>query len=411
MNADLSRAARVGLLLIVVTAVLVSLLLQVSSRSGIFHRTTSYRTRFTTIQGLAEGAEVRYKGVNVGKVETITFSDDPADDSILVQMEVERDLAARLDRHVRAELKSDGPLGAKLIELRRPDIPVEEPLVEGAWIESRPPLQLTEMMEGGADLFANIKSISESLAIITNRLVAGEGLFGRLLKDKDFGDRTLTNLEESLARLRQILDGAAEGKGLAGALLTNERLAQQVTTELTDSIANLQSISARIERGEGVLGQALRDDSELSRAASDFARAAAGMRTLSERLSSSEGLVSRLVSDPELAAKIAADLEATSGHVRSITRKLDEGEGTAGQFLNDPALYDNVNDIVRGIQKSWFIGTILKSKQKKGYEERVERILRESPTPNADLVKLLAEVLGEDPGPRAPSPASPEPAP
>jgi hypothetical protein len=93
---------------------------------------------------------------------------------------------------------------------------------------------------------------------------------------------------------------------------------------------------------------------------------------------------------------VAADITDTLGHVRSIAQKIDEGEGSVGMLVNDPGVYSGVNDVVSGIQRSWFVRLILKRKQKKGLEARVDRILRESPDPDAELLELAREVLEDD---------------
>jgi hypothetical protein len=49
-------------------------------------------------------------------------------------------------------------------------------------------------------------------------------------------------------------------------------------------------------------------------------------------------------------------------------QKLDEGEGTAGAFINDPLLYQDLENVVRGVENSavtsWFIRNRRKSGEK-----------------------------------------------
>ena len=49
-----------------------------------------------------------------------------------------------------------------------------------------------------------------------------------------------------------------------------------------------------------------------------------------------------------------------------------------------------------GVERSWFVRHILKRKQKRGYKERVDRILAESPNPDRELLELMREILEEE---------------
>jgi hypothetical protein len=77
--------------------------------------------------------------------------------------------------------------------------------------------------------------------------------------------------------------------------------------------------------------------------------------------------------DKEYADDFLDDLQALTSHLRSVMEKLDEGEGTAGAFLNDPQLYQDMENVVRGVENSavtsWFIRNRRKSGEKSQAEE------------------------------------------
>lgn len=397
MAADGSRALRVGTVATVALAILAVLVFRLSSESGFFRGRVRYETRFPTSQGLSEGAEVRYKGVRVGTVERIDFAAEPQLDDIIVTLAVRPSVATRIDRHVVAELRTNGPLGDRLLELRRPDVPPAEPLPEGSRLPSKPPFEFGTVVDEGTDVLSDIRSISQSLAVITTRLVEGEGLFGRLLKDQEFGDRTITDLEVTISRLREIVESSAEGRNLVGALLADEDLATEVSADLQASLDHLERITGRLDRGEGALGRLLSEESELAAAADDVAESARRLREVTGRLEAAEGsLFHRLFLDEDYGEQVATELHATLVHVRSIAEKLDEGDGTAGAFLNDRRVYEGINDIVTGVERSWFINFILRRKQKRGFRERVDRILAESEDPDRELLELVREVLAAE---------------
>lgn len=396
MSSDRLRAARVGALVVVAVLVLAAFVLSLSSEMGPFTRRVTFTSRFPSTQGLTSGAEVRFLGVTVGKVEAVALSPDPASADVLVRFSVRRDAARRVDARVIAEIRSNGPLGDKLLTLRRDHAPSGEPLAPGSEVPAKAPIDLPGL---GSDLFDDVQSIAGSLDTITSRLVAGEGVFGRLLKDRDYGDRVLADVEQVLAKVRDIVERSEDGRNLLGTVLADESLALEVRESVRGTLRSLEVITRRIEAGEGALGQLTRDDSDLSRALQDLTVASQNFRAVSERLASSRGLFYRLTADPEYGDAVAEDIRSSLDHVRSIAAKIDEGGGSAGMLLNDPAVYSGLSDVVRGINKSWLVRTILKKKQMKGYEARVDAILATSATPDEDLVRLLEEVLGaEDAG-------------
>lgn len=393
MSADRGARLRVGSVTAAALAVLAWLVLQLSSGSGWLSDEVEYQTRFSTIGGLSEGALVRYEGVNVGQVVSVDFAEDPNVNRIRVTLRVKRSLQRRIDRHVVAELRSNGPLGDRLVELRRPDLPVGEPVEEGSVLPSKEPFEFTPFVEGGEDLLTDVQSISQSLKVITARLVAGEGVFGRLLKDREFGERTLTDLEVTLARLREIVEASAEGRNVLGALLGDEELAGEVSRNLQASSRNLQLITGRLEAGEGVLGEAMRADSPLSGAIEDFAASARNLREFTERLRASESLAARLLFDAEYGERLSMELEGGLVELRSILGKIDRGEGTLGRLVNEPEVHEGLERIVNGVETSWFIRYLLKRQEKRGFRAEVDRILEESEDPERELLELLREIL------------------
>ena len=397
MRQDPGRPLRVGIVVAVALALLAWLLLQVTSGRGFLSDEVRFLAHFSTTGGLSEGAEVRFEGVPVGQVESVEFAADPNLNKIVVGLRVKKSLHARIDRHVVVELRSKGPLGDRLVEMRRPDLPAEEPIEEGSVLPSKDPFEFAPFVEGGEDLLGDVQSISQSLKVITARLVAGEGAFGRLLKDKEFGERTLTDLEVTLAKLRAMAEASAEGRNLLGRLLGDEELASEVSRSIEASSRNLETITTRLEAGEGVLGEAMRADSQLSAAIDDFAVAAHDLRTLTGRLEASESFAARVLFDPDYGERLSIELEGTVTELHAILAKVNSGEGTLGKLVNESELHEGLERIVNGVETSWFVKYLLRKKEKRGFREEVDRILEESDDPDTELLELMREILEDHP--------------
>ncbi len=64
-----------------------------------------------------------------------------------------------------------------------------------------------------------------------------------------------------------------------------------------------------------------------------------------------------------------------------MAEKLDHGTGSAAQLINDPALYQAMKDIVTGIDESAILRRLIRNRQKKGVEVRLEEQLDTARSP------------------------------
>ena len=53
-------------------------------------------------------------------------------------------------------------------------------------------------------------------------------------------------------------------------------------------------------------------------------------------------------------------------NLRSATEKLDRGDGTAGALINDPQVYQDLENVVRGVRSSKVVSWFIRNRRKKG---------------------------------------------
>ena len=73
-----------------------------------------------------------------------------------------------------------------------------------------------------------------------------------------------------------------------------------------------------------------------------------------------------------------------TGLVHSLNEsvaKLNAGQGTAGRLISDPSVYESINDILIGINESKMLRWLIRNRQQKGIEKRVETEQKVAPPP------------------------------
>ena len=70
--------------------------------------------------------------------------------------------------------------------------------------------------------------------------------------------------------------------------------------------------------------------------------------------------------DEDFAKDFLDDLHGLIKGLRSAADKLDQGQGTAGAFINDPQLYEDMENVVRGVKSSKVLSWFIRNRRKQG---------------------------------------------
>jgi phospholipid/cholesterol/gamma-HCH transport system substrate-binding protein len=182
--------------------------------SRYFEKGRFYVTFFNeSVQGLDKDSPVKYRGVSVGRVHSISV----APDSKLVKVVLKIETGMVLDTNMVAQLKSVGITGSVFIELdqKKKDEPDRSPPLsfpsEYPIVASKPS-ELGEILRGIDDILNKIKALDL------------EGISAKIKSNLDTIETTVheanvkgisRKLERSLDQLNQILDGQQWDKILA----------------------------------------------------------------------------------------------------------------------------------------------------------------------------------------------------
>lgn len=316
---------RVGLVVIVSLAILAATVLYIGGGGGTpWSRKYTVRALMSDVNGLKPGAPVRLGGVEVGTVSKVELA--PGGEGMVeVALKLDRAVQGRVTTSSRATLGSLGLLGEKAVDITTGV--GGAPLEDGAFLAAAGEDPFKGLLSDASDSTAHLKRI-------LSRLDAGEGLFGKALRDEELYTRML----DVSVRLQGVLSKLESDRGPLGRLVNDDDMSRRMAS----SVRSLEAVAARVERGEGTLG-ALAHDPDMAR---ELKSLTASLSEVAGQLKRGEGSAGRLLQDDGLYQK----LDRVSSRLEGATAKLENGEGTAGRLLNDAQLYENLDATARDLR-------------------------------------------------------------
>lgn len=274
MKTTLSKA-RVGFLIFVGVLAFSIGIFFVGEKSHLFSSVFYVHANFPTAEGVKPGAMVVLSGYNVGTVTEIALS--PRGDSVRLRLRISDEVRKFIRSDSRAEIKQEGLVGNKIINLQIGS-PGASEVHSGGFITGVPPFALTGLADNVTAITDSVKLIAGQVYRLLAELEQGRGTVGKLLRDDalyteltrltaETGDavhttattlaRISTQLETAARRMdsltasatsaarstdqlasdaADIVRGVKEGRGTVGALLTDRALYDSLRT-LTGALA------------------------------------------------------------------------------------------------------------------------------------------------------------------------------
>jgi len=274
MDKEISRNIRLGFFVVVGLILLISSLYLIGSKRDLFSSTIKVNVTFHNVNGLMEGNNVRFSGIDVGTVSKIEI----ASDTILhVELVIDKSVARFISSSSLASIGTDGLMGNKLVNIS-PGNGIGKSLEEGTTLSSLKPIDTDEALRTLNKTNDNLQFITNDVKIITQRFSSKNTLWSILLDSN-----VAKNLKQSITNINATTKSAADlaknlnstmmevknGKGTFGTLLTDTLMAanmNQAVTNFNQSSKNavtitndLNTIVGNIKKGEGSVGSLLKD--------------------------------------------------------------------------------------------------------------------------------------------------------
>lgn len=195
MNISAAKKIKTGLFVVVSIGLLMGLLFIISDHKNLFSNTFSVYADFKNIAGTKEGNYVRFAGINIGTVESITIINDS---TVRLKLSIEKKIQPFIKSDAVANIGSDGLMGDKLVQLAAGNN--TSPVVkDGGMLLSTPPVNVDKIINNLARVADNAALITEGLTEIVAKVNSGKGSIGRLLGDTKLAD----NMENTIAKAKE----------------------------------------------------------------------------------------------------------------------------------------------------------------------------------------------------------------
>ena len=240
--------------------------------------------QFDSAQDLKIGDRVKMAGVEIGRVEKISLTDN----KVSVTMKLKSNAVVKTDS--KAIIKFTGLMGQNFVSVAfgSPGAPKAD---EGTILETGEQPDLSAIMAKLDNAAAGIENVTKvfsgdkidnilgpitdfmkqnsgpltatigNIKSLTSQIAAGQGTVGKLIYEDTLYSSalsTVTNLQDSaasakdvLATAKGVINNISAGQGTVGKLITDDTL----FTAATASMTNLNSILSKVNGGQGTLGK------------------------------------------------------------------------------------------------------------------------------------------------------------
>lgn len=280
----------------------------VGSKNELFKKTFVISAKFTNASGLKAGSNIRFNGVKVGIVKSVTLINDSL---VQVDMQIEEGKRNYILNNAIASISSDGLMGDKIVNITSGkgggDI-----IKNNDMLKVHNPMVTDQVLQTLNATNENVKVISENLKNLTTDLNSGNGTIQALYKNPEMAN----NLKQSFNNLNMVSE-------------------KVLTVSKT-----LQELTSQIQHGNGLAGEIINDTvlgKDLVHTLDKLKETSNQLNTVSEQLSvtmqranSGKGTVNMLLSDSTLSSNVAQSIV----NIKSASVKLDQNmEALKHNFL------------------------------------------------------------------------------
>jgi phospholipid/cholesterol/gamma-HCH transport system substrate-binding protein len=208
----MSRAARLGMFIVVTLAILISGVFIIGGKQYLFSSTYQLKAQFDNVVGLDAGADVRVGGVHSGTVSNIVLPHKPGE-KVTVVMDLGTSTHEIIKQDSVATIETEGLLGNQYLAISFGSAGKGD-VRSGDILRSEPPLEMSDLLQKTSGLLdssqqaiQNATRATANLDSISAKINAGQGTVGALVNDKQL----YNNLEQTTSTLQNTMLQAQAG--------------------------------------------------------------------------------------------------------------------------------------------------------------------------------------------------------
>jgi phospholipid/cholesterol/gamma-HCH transport system substrate-binding protein len=318
----------------------------------LFERSFRYRAAFENVEGLRVDSPVWLGGLDVGRVKSISFSEDLSDSRIQVELEISSQYADRIRADSVARVSSRGVLGDKAVDVSLGTADAAK-LASGAELATGIASDLGSLLKSGGEVMDNAVAITRDLRKAVT-VYADPELAGDVKGTVGSVRRLLEQVEKGDGAVHALLFDPATRKDVQSLLKGAARTAQK----LDGAVAETELILRGVRTGPGA-AHALIYDRRTGDALGQLGNAAGELATLiSDARKSPKGAIHQLVYGDQ--SNLIADLGATAADLRAVVGKIRAGDGSLGALINDPTVYEDLKTILGNVKRNRILRALVR---------------------------------------------------
>jgi phospholipid/cholesterol/gamma-HCH transport system substrate-binding protein len=331
MEKFIAQKLKLGIFVISGTVLFILGVYLLGSKQNMFGNTANIFAIFTNVNGLRNGNNVRFSGINVGTVKEMQIVSDT---HIVVKISIQKDIMKYIKTDAFCTVSSDGLVGSMVINILPGNGSVLN-LEAGDTLQSLHRIRTDEMLQTLSITNENAALLTNELLTLLNDINTGHGLVGKLIKDanlsKDVNEivfhlkNTSKSSTASVVQLNKMLESLNKKDNLLG--LINDTSS---VSKVKNTITNVEKTSKELDNVIKHLDQTILNANQTI-----------------QNLKEGKGAVNYLSNDPELVTKI--------GHTLT---NLD----TTIMQINKASI--NLNENLEAIKHTWLL---------RGYFKKVEK--------------------------------------
>jgi phospholipid/cholesterol/gamma-HCH transport system substrate-binding protein len=313
----------------------------------------SYRATFVfeNTLGMQAGTNVRYRGVAVGQVLSITPTPNEVEVAVEIasnDLRIARDAAIQVNQSgligdTTVDITPSRPLTPQELEVNPsgPDCPGQTVICNGDRLSGSVGASYESLIrsaEGLADAFADPEIIANLKATLDNAVVLTESANVLSTELTDLSQQLQTDLGPLVASANRATDNignAAAEFEVTGTVINQLVVANRDT--LTTTLDNINRSTANLETITATLSPDIQNSdfiANLDRLSADAAVAAADLRSITSTFSTPENLVM---------------LQQTLDSARSVFQSAHKVLADVDELTGDPTLRNNLRDLINGL--------------------------------------------------------------
>jgi phospholipid/cholesterol/gamma-HCH transport system substrate-binding protein len=246
-----SQKLRLGLFVIIGTALFIVGIYLIGQRVNMFKKTFTISAFFQNVNGLQNGNNVRYSGIDIGTVKDISMINDS---TIKVDMIIDEKIITHIKKDAIATIGSDGLVGNMILNIV-PGTGHEPIISNGDTIESYSKIGADDILSTLSVSSENAAILTSDLLKITTAILEGKGTVGLLVNDTVMAQdlkQSVNNLKmatshatNTISELNTIISSVKTNNESVLGTLMNDTISG---TKLKDIIAHLETSSIEIEQ-------------------------------------------------------------------------------------------------------------------------------------------------------------------